>query len=71
MKQRVTSEGVRVIRAAEGKWLGKGGVYSNTDIYLGAQDAPENWLEVDTIPDEPDDPLAELEGLLFGEHGDI
>lgn len=61
MTSRVTPEGIRVICAAAGKCLTKDGVYSNTDIYLGAQDAPENWTEVNEVPAEPDDTLAELD----------
>lgn len=70
MTSRVTSEGVRVIRADDGKWLVKGESYSNTDIYLGITDSPANWAEVDTEPvppeeqDEIDQMLTELEGLL-------
>lgn len=50
--------GIPVICADEGKWLVKGESYSNTDIYLGIHDKPENWIEVDTepVPPEAQDP---------------
>lgn len=61
--------GITILRADEGKWLVKGESYSNTDIYLGIHDKPENWVEVDTEPVLPEslDPeaiITELEGLV-------
>lgn len=49
MKTR-TENGITVIWADDGKWLKKGESYSNTDIYLGKNDTPENWEEVDDEP---------------------
>ena len=56
--------GITVIRADEGKWLQKGDAYSNTDIYLGTHDAPENWVEVDS---EPSPPVEMDEGAMLDE----
>lgn len=50
MITQVTSEGITVVRADEGKWLQKGEVYSNTNIYLGVNDLPANWIEVESEP---------------------
>jgi hypothetical protein len=49
MKTRIEN-GITVICADEDKWLKKGESYSNTDIYLGKNDTPENWEEVDDEP---------------------
>ena len=69
MITKTLSTGQTVIRADEGKWLVKGESYSNTDVYLGIHDAPENWVEQDSPPPEPADIdpesiIAEMEGLI-------
>lgn len=69
MITQVTSEGITVIRADEGKWLQKGEVYSNTNIYLGVNDLPANWIEVESEPiiegeQTPEEIIGEQEGLL-------
>lgn len=60
--------GLTVLKADAGKWLKSGDSYSNTDIYLGAKDKPENWTEVDIEPvpieDSVEQTIAELEGLV-------
>ena len=69
MNVRKNAEGITIIRADEGKWLVKGESYSNTDVYLGTHDKPENWTEQDAPPPEPADLdpegiVSELEGLV-------
>jgi hypothetical protein len=69
MKTSINKEGITIIRADKGKWLVKGESYSNTDIYLGIHDKPENWVEQDAPPPEPADLdpegiVSELEGLV-------
>jgi hypothetical protein len=50
MITQITPEGVTIIKADEGKWLQKGELYSNTNIYLGKDDLPSNWIEVNSEP---------------------
>lgn len=66
---KIERDGQTIIRADPGRWLVKGESYSNTDVYLGKSDAPENWIEQDAPPPEPVDTdpesvIAEMEGLL-------
>lgn len=62
---------VRLLTPDEGKWLNKGDVYSRT-VYLGVEDQPENWTEVDEseVPEDflatalpPEEPTPEEEPL--------
>ena len=46
----IIENGITIISADDGKWLVKGESYSNTEIYLGKFDKPENWVEVDIEP---------------------
>jgi hypothetical protein len=38
--------GIPVIIADAGNWLMKGNAISDTEIYLGKFDKPENWTEI-------------------------
>ena len=42
----IIKNGTTVIKADAGKWLTKDGVFSDTEIYLGKFDKPENWKEI-------------------------
>ncbi len=69
MITQITPEGVTIIKADEGKWLQKGELYSNTNIYLGKDDLPSNWIEVNSEPivekdQTPDEVIKGQEALV-------
>ena len=41
---------ITVLEAEKGKWLTNGETFS-TKVYLGINDSPLNWREVDEIPE--------------------
>lgn len=55
--------GTRVMTPDEGKYLTNGETYSTT-VYLGKNASPDEWREVDAIPDEADDPELSAEEAL-------
>ena len=74
MITRITTEGITVIRADDGKWLQKGESYSNTDVYLGKNDLVTNWIELDYEPipidvDESDPSVDEVVQILAAQEG--
>lgn len=40
-----------ILTADEGKWLTNGDTYSKK-VWLGVNDSPSNWSEVDDAPEE-------------------
>lgn len=50
--------GITVISPAEGKYVTNGEVYSDSRVYLGILDSPDNWTEID----EKSEPEKELGG---------
>ena len=48
-----------IITPAEGKYLTNVTVYSD-QVYLGIHDSPENWYEVDEIPEQQEFDESEL-----------
>lgn len=50
--------GITVLTADEGKYLHNGGTYTDS-AFLGIYDSPDNWVEVDEIPDETEQPDEE------------
>lgn len=40
-----------ILTAAEGKWLTNGSTYSK-QVWLGVNDSPDNWREVEENPNE-------------------
>lgn len=55
--------GMTVLTPAEGKYLTNGETCS-TKVYLGKHASPDDWWEVDSIPDEADDPELTAEEAL-------
>lgn len=56
-------KGIRILTPSDGKYLTNGETYS-TKVYLGKNASPEDWWEVDEIPDETEDPeLTDSEAL--------
>ena len=51
-----TNDGVRYIVPSEGKHLTDGNTYSDL-VYLAANASPDDWYEVDEIPE--DEPIEE------------
>lgn len=49
--------GITVISPVEGKYATNGEVYSDSRVYLGILDSPNNWTEVDEKP-EPEKELV-------------
>ena len=49
--------GITVIFPVEGKYATNGEVYSDSRVYLGTLDSPDNWTEVDEKP-EPEKELG-------------
>lgn len=43
--------GITVVSPTEKKYITNGEAYSDSRVYLGNLDFPDNWYEVDTIPD--------------------
>ena len=43
-------DGITVVSPVEGKYLTNGEVYSDSRVYLGILDSPDNWTEVDENP---------------------
>lgn len=58
-----TIKGMAVLTPSEGKYLTNGETYS-TKVYLGKNASPDDWWEVDSIPDEADDPELTAEEAL-------
>lgn len=57
------TNGIRVLTPSDGKYLTNGETYS-TKVYLGKNASPDDWWEVDEIPDEANDPeLTDTEAL--------
>lgn len=42
--------GITVISPVEGKYATNGEVYSDSRVYIGILDSPNNWTEVDEKP---------------------
>ena len=61
----VNDKGIRVLTPDEGKYLTNGETYS-TKVYLGKNASPDDWREVDEIPeiDETEDPELTAEEAL-------
>lgn len=59
----VNDKGIRILTPAEGKYLTDGETYS-TKVYLGKNASPDEWREVDGIPNEADDPELTAEEAL-------
>lgn len=55
--------GITVLTPAEGKYLTNGETYSQK-VYLGKNGSPSDWREVDSIPDEDEDPELTAEEAL-------
>lgn len=56
---------IRILTPDEGKYLTNGETYS-TKVYLGKNAEPNDWREVDSIPDEEADPdLTDSEALAI------
>lgn len=58
--------GITVLTSDEDKFLTNGDTYSQK-VYLGKNDSPDNWCEVDEIPSEEvtaEQALAELVEVL-------
>lgn len=56
-------KGIRVLTPEDGKFLTNGETYS-TKVYLGKNASPDDWWEVEEIPDETKDPeLTDNEAL--------
>ena len=51
--------GLSVLTADEGKYLHNGDTYTDS-VFLGIYDSPDNWVEVDEIPDEPEQTDEEI-----------
>lgn len=52
-----------ILTPAEGKYLTNGETYS-TKVYLGKEASPDDWWEVDEIPEEAaDEELTDSEAL--------
>lgn len=54
-----------ILTPSAGKYLTNGETYS-TKVYLGKEASPEDWWEVDEIPEEPegtDEELTDSEAL--------
>ena len=49
MEMQIKEVTLRILTAAEGKVLTNGEAYSSVggDVYLGAEDSPENWTEIE------------------------
>lgn len=67
MTQRTTDNGITVLTADEGKILKHGNTYS-TEVWLGKNDTPDNWEEVDYS--EYEDWLIEEEARMKKEMED-
>lgn len=47
------NKGITILTPAAGKWLVKGGAYTQGVVYLGKSDKPENWTEQSEKPSPP------------------
>lgn len=58
-------KGIRILTPSDGKYLTNGESYS-TKVYLGKNASPDDWREVDEIPeiDETEDPELSAEEAL-------
>lgn len=56
MTIKTTNEGVRYLTPSENKYLTDGNSYSDL-VYLAANASPDDWYEVDEIPEE--EPIEE------------
>lgn len=56
-------KGITVLEPSEGKYLTNGETYS-TKVYLGKNASESEWWEVDSIPEETDDPELTAEEAL-------
>ena len=56
-------KGIRILIPSEGKYLTNGETYS-TKVYLGKNASADDWWEVDSIPEETDDPELTAEEAL-------
>lgn len=52
MRIEVNNLGHTILYPDEGKYLTNGDTYSDSAVYLGNIDSPNNWTEVDSIPEE-------------------
>ena len=61
----VNDKGIRILTPAEGKYLTNGETYS-TKVYLGKNASPDEWREVDEIPEtnETEDPELSADEAL-------
>ncbi|MGM9640552.1 MAG: hypothetical protein ACI3V3_04225 [Faecousia sp.] len=55
MNMTINDRGIRILTPADGKYLTNGETYSQR-VYLGKSASADDWREVDSIPDEADDP---------------
>ena len=58
-----TINGMAVLTPSGGKYLTNGETYS-TKVYLGKNASESDWWEVDSVPDEVDDPELTAEETL-------
>lgn len=63
MNMTTNEKGIRILIPAEGKYLTNGETYS-TKVYLGKNASESDWWEVDSVPDEVDDPELTAEETL-------
>lgn len=48
--------GITVVSPTKGKYITNGEAYSDSQVYLGTLDSPDNWSEVDIIIEPEFDP---------------
>ena len=63
MTMTITEKNIRVLLPTEGKYLTNGETYSQK-VYLGKNASENDWWEVDSIPDDEDDPELTAEEAL-------
>lgn len=63
MKITINEYGIRVLTPDDGRYLTNGETYS-TKVYLGKNASPDDWREVDEIPEIDDDPELTAEEAL-------
>lgn len=48
---KTTQTGQIVISPSPGKYLSNGETYADSDVYLGLNDSPDNWFDVEELPE--------------------
>ena len=62
--------GIRILTPSDGMYLTNGETYSQK-VYLGKNADPDEWREIDRVPDEEEDPeLTDSEALAIIVGGD-